>query len=234
MSWAFPNRRLLPVLATVVAYLVLCTAQRGILLSVVRQETHATAHDGARAMALGTQADLAVAAALLLPFALWALVLPERAWRSKLHRAALNVGLSLVHAAIVVVLLVESLYFLAHRTRFGPGSRDRLQAMIDYALTQGDGVPAMLAALATAIVAVVTVVVVHPIVRRSFEGSGAALGARVRDGVLLMLALGALVGLMATREPEFPGRRSLQELAGNGMIRLGEAAWRNRPGWVRR
>lgn len=229
MSWAFPNRRLLPVLATALAYLVLCTAQRGLLLSIIRQEAQASAHDGMRAMILGTQADLAAAAALLLPFALWALILPERAWRSRLHRAAIHLLLTLAHATIIVVLLVESLYFLAHRTRFGPGSRERLKAMFDFALQQGDGVPAMLAALAAGIVAIVSVIAMHSIVRRAFEDPRAAIGARARDVILHVLALAALVTLVVTRESEFPGRRSLQELTGNGMIRLGEALWRNRP-----
>jgi riboflavin transporter FmnP len=229
MSWAFPNRRLLPVLATALAYLVVCTAQRGVLLSVVRHEAQATAQDAFRAMMLGTQADLVAVASLLLPFTLWTLILPERAWRSSLHRAALNVVLTLAHAAILVVLVVESFYFLAHRTRFGPGSRDRLHAMMDFAMKQGDGVPAILAALAVGIVAMISVVLIHSIVRRAFEGARVSVGDRARDVVLHLLVAAALVALVVTREPEFPGRRSLQELTGNGMIRIGEALWRNRP-----
>lgn len=234
MSWAFPNRRLVPALAACFAYLVLCTAQRGMLLGLVRDETGATRADGLRVMVLGTQADLAVALALCLPFALWALVLPERTWRSRAHRAAVHGAIGTAMVAMLVLVAIESFYFVVHRARLGRGAGQRIDAMFEFLSTARGGAPLVIAGLAALATSVIAVALVATFTRRGLDAPRSALGARARDSVLVMLALTFFVGLAITREPEFPGRRTLRELSGNGMVPLARVAWSRVPAsWKR-
>ena len=234
MSWAFPNRRLVPALAVGFAYLVLCTAQRGMLLGLVHGETGATRADGLRVMVLGTQADLAVALALCLPFVLWALVLPERAWRWKAHRATLQVAIGTAMVAMLALVAIESFYFVVHRARLGRGAGQRMDAMWEFLSTTRGGAPLVITGLAALATSVIAVALVATFTRRSLDAPRSALGARVRDSVLVMLALAFFVGLAITREPEFPGRRTLRELSGNGVIPVARVAWSRVPAsWKR-
>ena len=220
MSWAFPNKRLLPVLVAALGYLVVVTAQRGALLSLVRQEAGASTEDAWRVMVLGTQSDLVAALAFSLPLVLRSIVLPERAWRSITHRRLAAAALFLGALALLGWFAIESLYFVANRTRIGPGARERLEAMLSFIAQARSGMPMALATVTSIALALMAVGLVHVIVRRSFDGPPSRPGARARDLAFQVAALAFFGLVVATRAPEFPGRRTLQELAGNSLTRL--------------
>lgn len=234
MSWAFPNRRIAPALAAALAYLVTCTAQRGLLLALVRGETGASASDALRVMLLGTQADLAMASALALPFASWAVVVPQRAWATRAHRGAVFLALGVAMLGVVLAATLETFYFIAHRTRLGPGSRPRVEAMLDFMAGARGGAPLIIAAFAALAVTLIAVALIVSVTRRALDAPRSAVGARLRDALLLAAVLAFFATVVATREPEFPGRRTLRELSGNGLAPVARVAWQRLPAsWKR-
>jgi len=187
---------------------------------------HAGLGDAFEAMARGARLDLACAAVAAAPIALWCTILPERAWKSRLHRAAAAAAFATGLVGIVGFLLVDALQFHVHHARLSHPLRERLQVALR--LIAGNGNEGTLQVVAVTLLAsLVAGLALALALRRPFragwkEASSPVL--RGRDFILVIAACVLAVGIRPRGVP-FPGVPVLGEIAGSSMPSVAHAAW---------
>ena len=95
-----------------------CTVLRLVLAIAFRPATPVPASDWIRAFAVGFHFDLAVAAVLFLPLAVWVGLGSDQRWKGKTHRVLTTAGVFVAWMLLVFMLVAEGWFFEEFRSRY--------------------------------------------------------------------------------------------------------------------
>jgi phosphoglycerol transferase MdoB-like AlkP superfamily enzyme len=173
-----------------------------------------------RAFVVGFHFDLAVAAVLFVPLALWVGLVSYRIWQSRFYRGLTTAGLGIAWSVLIFLLLAEGFFFEEFRSRFNTVAIDYLiyPSEVFGNLRASYNLPVLVGlcvALAVGPVWLGWRLVRHP-------------AANLREGrvwLLVWIGVATLFGLsVRLDEARFSAERTLNEIANNSSVSLLTAA----------
>jgi phosphoglycerol transferase MdoB-like AlkP superfamily enzyme len=207
-----------------VSLLVCWFALRAVLFLMFKPDSGVPFGQGMRAFATGLHLDVFAGLLFSLPLLFWMLIVSNRRFEARWHRAFLSVGLAVFWAVQVFLLCLEGFFFEEFKSRFNTVAVDYLLYPHEVFINIWDSYP-VVPFVAGCIVAGVGWMLgarwlfprlwTTPVSRR-MKGcfTGGALG--------LCLLLAPTIRLESIR---FSPQRVINEIAGNGAVSFVTAAW---------
>ncbi len=226
LAAASRNSRRWPLYAAFLFYLGISTLMRIALAAHFVGKEALRPRDLLPILGIGLHMDLAAALLLFVPSALWLALMPERLYRSRLHRWAVSAAFLVFGGLMVFARVSEWFFFDEFNARFNTVAVDYLLFPTEVFVNIWDSYPVGRAVAGCAIVACLAFWLARPWLRRAFA-SPMPLGARLRD-LAAYLALAALGYFTAQQShTRWSNDRVLNELAGNGEYSFVYAATTN-------
>ncbi|MBI4195720.1 MAG: LTA synthase family protein [Betaproteobacteria bacterium] len=204
-------------------YLVVSGATRALLAARAGAAEQVSTGDLFSVFAVGLGYDLVTALYLCAPFALWLLFLPQRAYRSRVHRALVWIGFYLVTLSVTYLAAVEYFFFDEFNARFNYVAVEYLIYPHEVFINIWESYPVARAILAAAVVSGLLLWALRSRIARALEAR-AAPAERVRPALVVLIALAAAHSGVDSTSGRFNHNRIADELAANGIYSFFSAA----------
>ncbi len=213
-------------LATVnfLALLFCFTVMRVVLFGFFKPEPPAPALEVLKAFAIGLHIDLFVALAMTLPLIGWLAIVPDRVFRSGIHRFLFQAGFFLFWFVEIFLLFAEYYFFEEFKSRFNTVAVDYLLYPTEVFVNIWDTYPVGIIVTICCVFAVILLLVVRRLTKSLWNIPTQAGKRFLRFAGALALAVG-LWFTMPTGEARFSSERVLNEIANNGAAAFLNAAW---------
>lgn len=213
-------------LAAAAFYLGGCTLFRVFLLLRFGGSEPMGAFGVLKVFAYGLRVDLAAAAWLLLPLALWLTLLPQRLHGSRFHRVLFWIVFTAWLVGQTFGFVVEYFFFEEFNARFNSVAVDYLLFPYEVFVNIWESYPVALYIGSALVLGLVFLRLAHPTLKRSM-GAEDSFGHRLKAlGVYLLVGAAAVLSI-SYRRTHFSPSRVVNEFAGNGYYALIFAATTN-------